>query len=111
MSLEVIRFDSKSSESNTCGAMDQNFNRQQFGAAGLPDLQQAAVRPNQYLDVPYEKRWECLKPVILQFYLGEKLSISQLAKRMSEKYSFSALYVHCHPASLCSSLATPKSCF
>jgi hypothetical protein len=85
--------------------MDEDFQEQQLGVVDLDDAEQAADPKNLYLDVPYEKRWECLKPVILQLYLSEKLSISRLADRMNDEYSFSALYAVHDPASCASTVA------
>lgn len=43
-----------------------------------------------YLDVPYDQRWELLKPTIVNIYLEERVTIPQLAKRMADDFSFKA---------------------
>lgn len=43
-----------------------------------------------YLDVPYDQRWELLKPTIVNIYLEERVTIAQLAKRMADDFSFKA---------------------
>lgn len=43
-----------------------------------------------YLDVPYDERWELLKPTIVNIYLKERVTIPQLAKRMADDFSFKA---------------------
>lgn len=45
-----------------------------------------------HLDVPYEQRWELLKPTILNIYLEERATLAQLAKRMEDGFSFKAEY-------------------
>ncbi|KAL7619752.1 hypothetical protein AAE478_010294 [Parahypoxylon ruwenzoriense] len=44
----------------------------------------------KFLDVPYDQRWEPLKPVIIRIYMEERNKLSRLAERMSEEYSFNA---------------------
>lgn len=46
-----------------------------------------------HLDVPYEQRWEHLKPTIVEIYLEERASLAQLAKQMADNFSFKAEYV------------------
>lgn len=46
-----------------------------------------------HLHVPYEQRWEHLKPTIVKIYLDESASLAQLAKRMADDFSFKAEYV------------------
>lgn len=49
----------------------------------------------KFLYIPYEERWERLKPVIASLYLGNDesdtpMTIPQLAKHMRDYYSFPA---------------------
>jgi hypothetical protein len=50
----------------------------------------------RFLDVPYEERWECLKPVIVQLYMGKygpngkSTTTGQVALFMRNHYSFHA---------------------
>ena len=77
--------------------LNEGFNLDDHGAqpvasaANLRVVEPAPATQNKFLDVPYEQRWECLRPVIIQLYLGEKLSIAALADRMRDQYSFSAV--------------------
>lgn len=48
---------------------------------------------NSYLDIPYEQRWEHLKPMMVQIYLEDKATLAQLAQRMVDEFSFKAEYV------------------
>ncbi|KAI7781227.1 hypothetical protein LA080_014886 [Diaporthe eres] len=43
-----------------------------------------------HLDVPYEQRWELLKPTIVNIYLEERATLAQLAKRMEDGFGFTA---------------------
>lgn len=43
-----------------------------------------------YLDVPFDERWELLKPNIVNIDLEERVTIAQLAKRMADDFSFKA---------------------
>lgn len=43
-------------------------------------------------DVPYEQRWEHLKPTIVKIYLEERATLKQLAKQMADDFSFKAEY-------------------
>jgi len=60
----------------------------------LPSSQDA-----KFLNVPYEKRWDCLKPTIVQLYMGKygpngkSMTTGQLVVFMREHYSFHASYV------------------
>jgi hypothetical protein len=45
----------------------------------------------KFLHVPYEQRWEHLKPTIIRLYMEEKERLAALAQRMKDEYSFSAL--------------------
>lgn len=45
----------------------------------------------KFLHVPYEQRWEHLKPTITRLYMEEKESLVVLAQRMKDELSFSAL--------------------
>ncbi|KAI1412722.1 hypothetical protein F5Y13DRAFT_199610 [Hypoxylon sp. FL1857] len=44
----------------------------------------------KFLDVPYNQRWEFLKPAIIRLYMEGSNKLAQLAKRMKEEYSFDA---------------------
>ncbi|KAM7217639.1 hypothetical protein V8F06_007023 [Rhypophila decipiens] len=52
---------------------------------------------DKFLTIPYEERWECLKPVIISYYLGpdggKGNTFDQLVKFMKDRYAFSA-HVH-----------------
>lgn len=50
-----------------------------------------------YLDLPYERRWEHLKPTMVQIYLEEKATLAQLAQRMVDEFGFKAEYVRLMP--------------
>jgi hypothetical protein len=58
----------------------------QDGPEGGPSSQNAKL-PEKFLDVPYDDRWEKLEPVILQFYLEEKLRLDALVDRMKVSVS------------------------
>ena len=55
----------------------------------------AAPTGEKFLDVPYEQRWEKLRPVIVDLYLGgdgrKGLTCPQLASVMKEQYDFIAV--------------------
>lgn len=40
--------------------------------------------------VPYDQRWEPLKPTIIRLYMEEGEKIASLAERMKNEYGFSA---------------------
>ncbi|KAK4039018.1 hypothetical protein C8A01DRAFT_47468 [Parachaetomium inaequale] len=50
----------------------------------------------KFLDVPYEERWECLRPIIVQLYMGKygpngkSMTMGQVAVFMRDNYSFHA---------------------
>jgi hypothetical protein len=50
----------------------------------------------KFLEVPYEERWEFLRPVIVQLYLGKygpngkSMTTGQVAAFMKDRYSFPA---------------------
>ena len=58
----------------------------------------------KFLHVPYEKRWDHLKPVITQLYMGKfgpngkSMTITQVADFMKHHYSFHAASVPSHIA-------------
>lgn len=60
-------------------------------------------------DVPYEQRWELLKPAIMKIYLEERVTLPRLAERMANDYGFKAEYVQFSPRILLSYTATPLS--
>lgn len=45
--------------------------------------------PN-FLHIPYEQRWEYLKPAIVQIYMEERESLIVLSQRMKDELSFAA---------------------
>ncbi|KAM7198178.1 hypothetical protein V8F33_005236 [Rhypophila sp. PSN 637] len=51
---------------------------------------------DKFLNVPYEQRWECLKPIITSLYLskrgpdGKSMTIAQISAFMKTHYSFHA---------------------
>ena len=47
-------------------------------------------KDSKFLHIPYDKRWEYLKPTITRLYMEEKVSLDRLAERMKTEYSFSA---------------------
>lgn len=55
---------------------------------------------NSYLDLPYEQRWENLRPTMVQMYLEGKATLAQLAQRMADEFSFKAEYVILMPQTL-----------
>lgn len=59
-----------------------------------------------HLDVPYEQRWELLKPSIIKIYLEEKVTLPRLAERMANDYGFKAEYVQSCPRLLLSHMPT-----
>ncbi|KAH8881151.1 hypothetical protein GQ53DRAFT_888882 [Thozetella sp. PMI_491] len=44
----------------------------------------------KFLHVSYDQRWEKLKPIIVQLYMDERLSVHDVAVRMKAVYEFSA---------------------
>ena len=50
----------------------------------------------KFLDASYERRWECLKPIIVQLYMGKygnngkSMTTGQVVEFMKDKYSFYA---------------------
>jgi len=60
------------------------------------DISEVLPRDNgaKFLHVPYEERWNHLKPVITQLYMGKygsngkSMTIGQVASFMKENYSF-----------------------
>jgi len=65
-----------------------------------PIMDPADLRPQsleaKFLDVPYESRWECLKPVIIPLYMGKygpggkSMTMRQVADFMRDHYTFNA---------------------
>ncbi|KAI1371945.1 hypothetical protein F4677DRAFT_449947 [Hypoxylon crocopeplum] len=51
---------------------------------------EGSVHVQKFLDVPYNKRWEPLKPVIISIYIEERHKLASLAERMKKEYSFDA---------------------
>ncbi|KAG8156959.1 hypothetical protein KVR01_013181 [Diaporthe batatas] len=43
-----------------------------------------------YQDLPYEQRWEYLKPTIVRIYLDDDAKLEQLSKRMIDEFNFNA---------------------
>ncbi|KAI1207805.1 uncharacterized protein F4807DRAFT_167323 [Annulohypoxylon truncatum] len=54
----------------------------------MPSASQDSVE--KFLDVPYNQRWECLKPVIVRVYIEENNKLANLSRRMEVEYSFNA---------------------
>jgi hypothetical protein len=52
---------------------------------------------DKHLEVPYEQRWEHLKPIIVELYMGnhgpndKRMTISQISDFMKHHYSFHAV--------------------
>ncbi|KAI2471123.1 hypothetical protein F4781DRAFT_143054 [Annulohypoxylon bovei var. microspora] len=44
----------------------------------------------KFLDIPYDQRWERLKPTIIRIYMEENNKIAHLSRRMKYEYSFDA---------------------
>lgn len=40
--------------------------------------------------IPYDQRWEPLKPIIIRLYMEEGEKIAHVAERMKSEYGFSA---------------------
>ncbi|XXH01228.1 hypothetical protein Hte_007582 [Hypoxylon texense] len=53
----------------------------------MPDTEGSVEK---FLHIPYNQRWEHLKPTIIRIYMEENNRIASLAKRMQEVYSFNA---------------------
>lgn len=59
----------------------------------------------KFSHVPYNERWEPLKPAIVKIYIEENNRISQLAQRMKDEYDFDAQSVSkIYPRCCCSLL-------
>jgi Clr5 domain len=43
-----------------------------------------------YSDVPYDKRWELLKPYLEQLYIQEKRKLSEIVEIMKSRHMFYA---------------------
>ncbi|KAI1771537.1 hypothetical protein F4818DRAFT_449915 [Hypoxylon cercidicola] len=56
-------------------------------SSAIPDAEGSVEK---FLHIPYDQRWEKLKPTIIHIYMEEKSRIPALAKRMKEVYSFDA---------------------
>ena len=50
----------------------------------LPDL------PRPLASVPYDQRWELLKPAIERLYIGENVKLHGIAEAIKERYKFKA---------------------
>ena len=47
--------------------------------------------PNEkFLHIPYQERWEYLRPTILRLFMEEKERMAAVIERMKNEYSFSA---------------------
>ncbi|KAI0848813.1 hypothetical protein F5Y00DRAFT_270010 [Daldinia vernicosa] len=44
----------------------------------------------KFLGIPYNQRWEYLKPVIMRMYLEENNKLKRVSERMKDEYSFNA---------------------
>ncbi|KAI1646935.1 uncharacterized protein F4817DRAFT_338875 [Daldinia loculata] len=45
---------------------------------------------DKFLNIPYNQRWEYLKPVIIRMYLEENNTMKRISERMKDEYSFNA---------------------
>jgi len=43
-----------------------------------------------FLDIPFNKRWEFLKPTIKRFYIDEDQKLPKVMQLMKEEYHFDA---------------------
>ncbi|KAI2616885.1 hypothetical protein GGR54DRAFT_641478 [Hypoxylon sp. NC1633] len=50
----------------------------------------AEASVQKFLHIPYDQRWDYLKPVIVRMYMEENQRIARLAERMKDEYSFDA---------------------
>ena len=48
------------------------------------------VADGRFLHIPYDKRWDYLRPTIVRLYIDEREHITELAEFMKEEYSFPA---------------------
>lgn len=44
----------------------------------------------KFLHIPYDQRWDHLRPTIVRIYMEEKEKIPRLAQRMKNDYDFDA---------------------
>ncbi|KAI1659367.1 hypothetical protein F4813DRAFT_352708 [Daldinia decipiens] len=44
----------------------------------------------KFLHIPYDQRWEYLRPVIIRMYLEENSTMKRLSQRMKDEYGFNA---------------------
>lgn len=59
--------------------------------------------------IPFNQRWEYLKPVIRQYYVDQDLKVNDLAKTMKEFYKFDASWVHISATHIDSTNTAPHS--
>ncbi|KAI0895097.1 hypothetical protein F4806DRAFT_469884 [Annulohypoxylon nitens] len=48
------------------------------------------ISVEKFLDIPYDQRWERLKPAIVRIYMEENNKLASLSCRMKDEYSFDA---------------------
>ena len=46
-----------------------------------------------FSDVPYNKRWELLKPYLEELYINERREVSEIVGIMKARHNFYASYV------------------
>jgi Clr5 domain len=50
-----------------------------------------------YRDVPFQKRWDILKPVIIGHYIDEDKKVAEVAATMKAVHGFDAVYATLYP--------------
>lgn len=51
----------------------------------------ATSRNVSYGDVPFQERWERLKPIITQLYVNENKKLAEVVAKMKEEHGFDAV--------------------
>jgi hypothetical protein len=47
--------------------------------------------PHSFRDLPYDDKWEHLKPIIADLYLDQKRPLSEIVSYMKKTYGFHAV--------------------
>jgi len=51
------------------------------------------VLPQTLLRVPFDQKWDILKPLIAHLYINQDWKLSDVSKAMREQHNFDATYV------------------
>lgn len=70
------------------------MNDSQMDFSAIPDAEGSVEK---FLHIPYNQRWEYLKPTMVRIYMEENSRFASLAKRMKDVYSFDAQSVYPSP--------------